>query len=156
MPRNILERFSRELADAVDRATDDEKRASCLPACQLAISRTNLDEPLVHEAIRVLEATGFKDKRLTAALEKLRDELDLRYFDAEERYVTKGEGDEDTYIALARKARAVNAVLLSFSDDAFHAATHCLYETYAAGGSVEEIEAIVRNTLSQVRAPSDT
>ena len=153
MPTNILEDVSRELADAVDRATDDEKRALCVPASQLAISRTNRDEPLISEAMRVLETTNHKDEHQTAALEKLRDDLDLRYFAAEERY-RAGEGDKDTYIALARKATAANAVLSAFSDDAFKAATYCLYETYCAGASVEEIEAIVTDTLNQVRARS--
>ena len=95
MPTNILEDVSHELADVVDSATDDEKRALRVPASQLAISRTNLDEPLISEA-----------------------------------------------------------VLSAFSDDAFKAATYCLYETYCAGASVEEIEAIVTDTLNQVRARS--
>ena len=150
MPRNILETLSRALADSVDKATDDEKRALCLPAAQLAISHTNLDDPTVFRAIHILKTTGFTDKSVTAALQKLVEEFELRYFDAEERY-RAGKGDKSTYIALARKARAADAVLCAFDDDTFQAATCSLYEAYSAGAEVDELETMVRGTLNQMR-----
>ncbi len=148
MPKNILESVSRDLAERVEKATDEEKRAICVPVCKLAVTRTGLDEPPVTKALRLLENGIFKDQQVTTALKRLFGDLDNSYFAAEELY-KEGKGTEDAYIALARKARAADAVLASFNDDAFVAATHSLYEACAALGSADEIQAIVMDVLAR-------
>jgi len=148
MPKNILESVSRDLAEQVEKASDEEKRAICVPVCRLAIARTGLDEPLVEQALRLMENGIFKDQRVTTALERLFGDLDESYFAAEERYKA-GQGTEDTYIALARKARAADAVLACFNDDAFIAATYSVYEVCAALGGADEVQAVVNSVLAR-------
>lgn len=150
MPRNILQGISPKLAELVEAATDEQKRAICVPICKLAVMRTGLNEPLVSKALQLLENGAFKDQQLTAALEQRFGDLDESYFAAEELYKA-GKGTEDAYIALARKARAVDSVLLAFNDDPFKAATWSIYEACAALGEAEQVEAIVKDMLANSR-----
>ncbi len=146
MPRNILEDLSRYLADEVERATDEEKRAICVPVCKLAIKRTGVDHPLVDKALLLLEKGVVKDEQITTALEQLVGDLDDIYFAAEKRYIS-GQDKEQTYVALARRARAADAVLVAFNDDPFVAATWSTYEACAALGDVDEVQAVVTDVL---------
>jgi hypothetical protein len=150
MPKNILEGISPSLAKLVEKATDEQKRAICLPICKLAVTSAGLDEPVVTQALQLLEDGAFEDRRLTAPLKQRFSDLDESYFAAEELYKA-GKGTEDAYIALARKARAVDSVLLAFNHDPFVAATWSIYEACAALGGSDQVEAIVKDMLENSR-----
>lgn len=145
MPQNILEGLSNDLADEVDRATDDGRKAVALAACRTAVDRTGLNVSLIESALHHLEKGLHKDQKLVAALERLVEDLDDKYFDAQKRYEA-GDGQEKAYRTLFAKARAANAVLFAFSDDPFVAATHSIYEACAAIGT-DEVRSAVRQVL---------
>ena len=148
MPRNILECLSPDLAQIVERATGCEQRRLCAPICKLAIERTDLNEPLISNAVNSLEKGALSDKALTAELQNLVDTLDLAYFAAQERY-EEGKGDKEAFVALFRKARAAEAVLGAFKDDAFLAASSSIYEASSALDDVAEVEDLVKSLLRQ-------
>src|SRR5690348_230277 len=66
MPRNVLQGISPKLAELAEAATDEQKRAICVPICKLAVTGTGLNEPLVTKALQLLENGAFKDRQVTS------------------------------------------------------------------------------------------
>ncbi len=146
MAKNILEGLPADLAGQVERATDAEKRAICLAICKGVTAITRLDEPVIGQALRSLVDGSYGDPVLAASVEHLVEQLDDRYFAAQRRY-HEGKEDEVVYRDLFRKARAANAVLFALNHDPFVAATHSVYETYAALGE-SETQSLINDGIS--------
>jgi hypothetical protein len=143
MVRTRLDILPGNLSEQITKATDEQKRAICLAACKLAVQRTGASEQLVEAALRSLEQGRYENGSVTAGLKRLVDDLDARYFDAQELY-RAGKGTKEAYLALFQKARAVNAVLFAFNKDPLIAACESLYEAGAAADVMNEALALLR------------
>jgi len=114
MVRTRLDTLPDNLAEQIATTTDEQKRAICLAACKLAVERTGVSGQLVEVALRSLETGRNNDASVIAELKRLVDDLDAKYFDAEQLYEA-GKGTKEAYLALFQKARAANAVLFAFT-----------------------------------------
>lgn len=74
------------LVGQIAKATDQQKRAICLAAWKLVVQRTGVSEQLVEAALRSLEKGRYEEASVTAGLKRLVDDLDAKYFDAQELY----------------------------------------------------------------------
>jgi hypothetical protein len=142
--RTRLDILPGNLAEQIAQATDEQKRAICLAACKVAVQRTGASEQLVEAALRSLEKGRYEDASVTAGLKQLVDDLDAKYFEAQELYEA-GKGTKEAYLALFRKARAANAVLFAFNNDPFMAACESFYEAGAAADVIDDALALLRD-----------
>lgn len=136
MQRNILDTYSTKLARRVDGATDPEKRAIALAACQLVVERELGDDVIVRRALGALEEGRYGDSQVMTGLHEHVVDLDKAYFAAQEECWSK-HTSAAIYLDLFAKARAANAVLFAFGADATDAVLGAVYESCAALG--EEI-----------------
>ena len=139
MPKNILERYSSDLATRVESANDATKRAVSLAVCKWAVESTIPDDATVRSALAALGNSACGEQGLMNALQRHVDDLDLAYFEAQ-----KAKCD---FFPLSVKARVANAVLFALDPDPFRAATHALYELCAALGT-ELVQGEVNRRLS--------
>ena len=149
MMRTRFQLVSNGLVDQLTKATVDEMRLVCVAVCKSALDRTGLDDPVLQDAVARLKEGKFGDQTVIVRLEKLVEELDEQSF-AEQHRFEWGEGDENTYRAVFSKARAANAVLLSFGDDPFEAAAETMYEAGAAV-DLDEVRSIFRRIVAEKR-----
>ena len=146
MVRTRLDTLPGDLAEQIGKATDEQKRAIFRAACKLAVARTGVNGSLVEMALLSLEKERYDDASVTARLTALIDELDRKYFDAQERYEA-GKGTQDAYRKAFQQARAVNAVLFAFDADPFVAEAESLYEVNAPVG-MDAIGDVVQRVLA--------
>jgi hypothetical protein len=139
MPWSLLEDCSKEMAEQVYGADDLTKRAIALAACRWTVDHLLPDDAVVRSALTALERGDYGDDRLLASLQDHVDQLDLRYFDAQEA--------RQDYQPLFAKARVAGAVHAALGADPFRAVTRCLYELCAAVGS-EPVQTQVDRVLS--------
>lgn len=136
MLRTWLDTLSHDFFVRLERATESEQRAVALSVAQFALRRTGLNNLVIEEALHMLVAGKYEHGPVTVALQQLVEDLDIRYFKAEERYEEGKCGEEESREFFA-KARAANAVLLAFDHDAFDASAEAIYEASAAIGPKE-------------------
>lgn len=136
MLQTWLDEFPHDFSVRLERATEGEQRAVALSVAQFALRLTGLDDPVIEEALHMLVAGKYEHGPVTVALQKLAEDLDIRYFKAEELYKEGKAGEEESREFFA-KARAANAVLLAFEHDALDASAKSIYEATAAIGPDE-------------------
>jgi len=138
MPKNILERYSSDLATRVESANNATKRAVSLAVCKWAVESTIPDDATVRSALAALENSAYGEQSLMNTLQRHVDVLDVAYFEAQEA--------KRDFFPLFIKARVANAVLFALDADPFRAATYALYELCAALGT-EQVQAEVNRSV---------
>jgi hypothetical protein len=127
MPRNILRRYSADLAKWTESADDAAKRSVVFAVCTWAVARTLPNDPLVQSALGALEKSSSGDQALMDGLKEHVSDLDRAYFD------TRDAGGD--FFPLFVKARVANAVYHALDTDPLYAVTHSLYELCASLGT---------------------
>jgi hypothetical protein len=119
-----------DLAAKLKQASVEKQRAVCLAACEYAVARAKIEDPLVMEALgklRAREVVTIKHKR---ELEALVEKLDSEYFELAGAF-NEGRASLDDYQEPFSKARAVASVLYAFHNNAYNAASEAIYEAEA-------------------------
>jgi hypothetical protein len=127
----MLALYSPRLADACVRSGEEQLRAMAEVGCRLVLARTDLDSPVVAEAVKAMLDGRFGPGRERARLAVLVVELE-REACALEDHVVDGIASEDAYLRAFQRARAASALLWTLHTDARTAADNALYEAIGA------------------------
>ncbi len=141
-----LEMIAADLSAQLRDCSDAGRRAAALAACRLALNRNPLDEPVIAEALAVLEAGGPAGSTLKASLWRLVEHLDADYFDLQDA-ADEGRSSQADFFGAFRKARAVNALYCALSRGSFEAATESIYEANAAVENLEALRVVIQDAL---------
>jgi hypothetical protein len=140
--------YSTAIWDQFKDASDTMKRVIALAACRVAVAKLIPEDTVVQQAIRALSAGKYRDRRPIESLDRHVEDLDGRYFDAQEA-CDAGRGDRQTVHDLFIKARAASAVSCAFNPDATLAMRLTVYEACAAVG-VEPVAAEINRVVGRV------
>lgn len=140
--------LSGDLDARLYRAPVDAKRAACLAAIQLAVSRSDFREPLAEAALLGLQKSSVFSDALTRGLAMLEEHLDKEYFDLKES-AEKGLADPRAWQKKFAQARAVAA--LGFAGSGVEKVGEAIYEAAYAlpGDGPEEVLALVDAVLAR-------
>jgi hypothetical protein len=127
---NRLDTLSPKLAEQFKLATAAKQYAACVEACNLAIAKSNVKDPIVIECYRKLRAGGSLTSEEKAVIEALSAQLDDEYFTLRED-AELGKAVVVEYRDLFAKARAVTA--LGFVSNGHYA--EAIYEAGIAMGN---------------------
>src|SRR5215472_11718691 len=105
MVRSRLDLESRDLSDAIAGTTVQKQRRSCLEVCKLVVDRTALADAAITRALALLQEGQYDEPDVIEALGRLSDDLDGKYFEAQELY-ERGKQGPETYRLLFSQARA--------------------------------------------------
>ncbi|WP_139220077.1 hypothetical protein [Collimonas sp. OK412] len=122
-----LETVSPMLAEKIQTANSDQRRAASLLACQLVIKITHIEDRNVLEALDLLQKNGNLSPLKRAELDDFSAQLDEEYFELQ----NKAEDDPAVtpdYLLFFGQARAVSALSFAGSEDSFLAAMESIYE----------------------------
>jgi len=131
-------------------ASDTTKRAIALAACRVAVTKLIPEDALVRRAIQALAAGEYRNRRLIESLERQVEDLDARYFDAQEA-CDAGRGDQQTVHDLFIKARAASSVSCAFNPDTTLAMSTAVYEACVAV-EVPPVKAKISAVITRVPA----
>ena len=147
MVRTRLDLQSRDLSDAISGTTAQKQRRICLEVCKLVVDRTALTDATIAGALALLVEGQYDEPGAVQALGRLGEDLDTKYFEAQELHQSGKQGPE-IYRLLFSQARAANAVQFGFDKDPFKAAAGAAYEAGSAIGFAD-VEAVVRSVLAE-------
>jgi hypothetical protein len=131
----MLALYSPRLAEACVRSGEAQLRAMAEVGCRLALTKTDLDSPVVTGAVAAMLAGRFGPGPERSALTALVAELDHAAYALED-YIAGARACEDAYLRAFQRARAASALLWTLHADARTAAGNALYE--AIGASSED------------------
>jgi hypothetical protein len=143
----ILDDIDPDLPALVDSLSASQLRALAIAACRFALERTGLDNEVVAEGLRALEAREFSNEELRRRLEGLVGNLDEKAWSLMG-LIDEGRATEQEYAAAFAPARAANALSAAFDLDARAAAVNTLYEAYTAIGAREDAESPIDDPRS--------
>lgn len=129
----MLALYSPRLAEACVWSGEEQLRAMAEVGCRLVLATTDLDSPVVTEAVKAMLEGRFGPGPERAALAALVADLDAAAYALEE-YVEDGSTWEDAYLRAFQRARAASALLWTLHADARTAADNALYEAIGASG----------------------
>jgi hypothetical protein len=109
--------LSKDLDDKLQRAPLNRQRAASLAACQFAVAKAKLSDPLVDAALQALQTGRVFQSDFKAELDALAEQLDEEYFTLKEA-ADEGRGNSKEYMSLFAKARAVAALSCAGDQDA--------------------------------------
>ena len=111
-----------------------------------------LHSPIVRDALERLEKGKGVPLNLRRELEKLVEDLDECYYDLD-KAVEKGRAKSEDVDLAFNRARAASAVLEACREDAFVAATECVYEAWAATDqNTNAVRRLVIETLGTAKS----
>lgn len=136
MPERLEGRCA-TLARALGRASLARRQLVVLHACRTAVSASELAEPVVVEALRLLEAGSGEREALRESCAAVGDAWDAVYFDARD-----AGSAEDVSMRAFWKARAAHAVALALDgpgsiDEAVYEALHAVADIDAMAAMLE-------------------
>jgi hypothetical protein len=129
----MLALYSPRLAEACVRSGEEQLRAMAEVGCRLVLAYSDLDSPVVAEAVKAMREGRFGPSRECFALSALVDELDAMAYALED-CAEDGNACEDAYLWAFQRARAASALLWALHADARTAADNALYEALGASG----------------------
>ena len=127
------------LATVVESLSERQLRELAVDVCEFTLRRTGVNNPAVTEGLLALRVGEYENeyhrKRLAEFVEALDQVAWSLQADVEE-----DRADRLQYEAAFAMARAANALLVAFNNEARAAAADVLYEAYAALGAQQEAE----------------
>ncbi|MFB2897465.1 hypothetical protein ACE1CI_31495 [Aerosakkonemataceae cyanobacterium BLCC-F50] len=152
MTENRLELLDRDLSTLLKKASVSQQRNAALIASQFAIERTNLNDPIVSQALKAIELGNFGDESLREKIEALVNQLDEIQWDLQEK-MDAGEAELSIYLTTFQQARSANSLYFALDADAFNAATESIYEADAA---TDDLAALKQKVLQVFKQQSDS
>jgi hypothetical protein len=141
-----LEILSRDLADLLRRSSVDRQRKAGEAACEFAVAHTQIEHPVVREAlarIRSHEAFTGDQKVQVEALRAEMDEESLERMGAADH----GRGAANERQRAHARARAISAISFAGGTDPYLSAAEAIYEAAFTTADQNEIVAIIEAVL---------
>lgn len=149
MPANRLDVIAPDVSARLQHLSTKQLRQVTYTICKLALDRTDVQEPVLNEAMESLKAEQYDHVALHEQLGHLVERLDQKQWDAQDAVAT-GQADETTYLFAFAQARAAHAVYFALQSNAFTAATEAIYEAQAALNDIGSIHAVISGTVADV------
>ena len=143
-----LETRAPELASKLRHAPAPKQRAASLVACQFALARGEVRDPLVLKAVEELEAGLGLTEDKKSQLKALIARLDEKYFDLQQA-AEEGTAGSDEYVRVFEQARAVAALSCAFHDDLFKASSESIYEASSTTDNPCALFAAIESALAK-------
>jgi hypothetical protein len=141
-----LATLSAPLAEQLRASSIQARRAATVTACEFAVTRSGLNDPVVSESLATLRTGGSfspeQQDRLTAAVEV----YDGRYFALQEA-ADEGTATSAQVLRAFSMARAVASLSFAASGDASEPVGEAIYEATATTDTPEELFKILRPLL---------
>ena len=141
-----LETVSRDLVEKLRHSTASKQRAAALAACKFAVTKADVVQAAVTEALETIQKSATLSVQQKAALDALVAQLDEEYFQLQEA-AEDGRASTDDYLKVFGQARAVAALMFAGGDVPFDAATEAIYEATATTDDQEELLTLVEAEL---------
>ncbi|MGA9377326.1 MAG: hypothetical protein WBV73_00870 [Phormidium sp.] len=148
MTENRLELLDRDLSTLLKKASVSQQRNAALIASQFTIERTNLNDPIVDQALKAIEIGNYGDESLREKIESLVNQLDEIQWDLQEK-MDAGETELSAYLGAFQQARSANSLYFALDADAFNAATESIYEADAATDDLASLKQKVLQVFKQ-------
>jgi hypothetical protein len=123
-------------------------RAIARAACEFAVARAGLEDPVLKAALAVLRSGQRPSPPLAQQVEAVVNQLDDHALSIQDA-VEVGEAKESSYEEAFSRARAASAVQYAFQDDPLMAAADALYEAHAATGDLGSLRDLVSRALNE-------
>lgn len=122
-----LDNVASDVVNKLHQADSGRQRAASIVACQLAIKATQIDNPIVLNALSLLQKDGKLSSEMRSCLNDLAAELDEEYFVLQDKVENSVETSAD-YLRVFAQARAIAATAFAGGDDPCVAAMESIYE----------------------------
>lgn len=152
MTENRLELLDRDLSTLLKKASVSLQRNAALIASQFALKRTNLNNPIVDQALKAMEIGNYGDESLREKIESLVNQLDEIQWYLQEK-MDAGEAELSAYLGAFQQARSVNSLYFALDADAFNAAAESIYEADAA---TDDLATLKQKVLQVFKQQSDS
>jgi len=150
--KDSLQQIAPDLSKRLRGETEGRLRAVSVAVCRFAVESVGLHSPIVRDALERLEKGKGVPVNLRRELEKLVEDLDECYYDLD-KAVEKGRAKSEDVDLAFNRARAASAVLEACREDAFVAATECVYEAWAATDqNTNAVRRLVIETLGTAKS----
>jgi hypothetical protein len=147
---NRLETMSSDLAAQLRLATAAKQCAASLAACEFALAKAKIDNPVVDAALRRLLTGTALTREDKARIESLAGQFDEEYLDLQEA-AGEGRAAPADYLRRFAEARAVAALAFVCKGNDPEAVADAIYEAAtSAGDDKQQLLAIVQSVLRKV------
>jgi len=143
---NRLSLIDPEFSAFLRQRTDLELRSVALAACQFALERTGLRDPLINTGLEALTNHNYGDLLLRSKVEVLVESLDEVQWNLQDA-MKEGKANRIDYEAAFQQARAAHTLYFALDSDAFLAAIDSLYEANAATGNPSKLSTDLRKVI---------
>jgi hypothetical protein len=133
-----IESIAEDFSQRLERLSGDECRAIATAACELALSRNPVDDPVVISARLALQSGRSPTDAERTQLENLLNRLDVAYFELQATAEERQDGSS-AWEAAFKRARAVASLFYALDDDPLTAAAEAVYEAAAALDDPSEV-----------------
>lgn len=152
MKENRLELLDQGLSALLEKASVSQRRNVALIASQFALERTNLNDPIVDQALKAMEIGNYGDESLREKIESFVNQLDEIQWDLQEK-MDAGEAELSAYLTAFQQARSANSLYFALDADAFNAATESIYEADAATDDLVTLKQRILELFKQPNTP---
>jgi len=143
-----LETVSKDLSLQIEAASIDQQMKASLVACELALQAAHISIPIVEVSLMRLQQKQRLSQEQIAELSRLSEQLDEKYFAAQERSETNTALRTEA-LQLFKQARAVSALSFAGGEINSVAARESIYEASMVFDNREEFFSKVEGAISK-------